>query len=110
MKKKLKEVRGETLVEVLVSILIGALSISMLFGAVMASGTMDKATREKDETFYKNLDKAEARTEDPDPTHNPPSGLKVKVENTDSTITAVTAEIPVTFYGGEGALSYALTP
>lgn len=102
MKKKLKEVRGETLIEVLAAILVGALSISMLFGAVMASGTMDKATREKDKTFYESLDKAEARTANPSL-----DGLKVTVKNTDS---GPEANVSVTFYGGEGALSYALAP
>ena len=41
MSEKLRNSRGETLVEVLASVLICALSVMLLFGAVMASGRID---------------------------------------------------------------------
>lgn len=104
MKKKLKEVRGELLIEVLVAILIGALSVSMLFGAVMVSARMEKTAREKDELFYERLDKAEAR----DTASALSTGsVTIELKKTDGTVDSST-DVPVNFYGGEGALSYAL--
>lgn len=59
MKNKLKDARGETLVEVLASILICALSVAMLFGSVMASSNMDRQAQELDNQYYLDLTKAE---------------------------------------------------
>lgn len=92
MKKKLKDNRGETLVELLASILIGALSIAMLFSTLMAADRMDKRTREKDETYYANLSGAEAQKDGP----------------TSGTVTVNGVPITVNFYGSDGAISYHL--
>lgn len=105
MKSKLIDARGETLIEVLASVLIGALSIALLFGAVMASSRMDKTAHELDEVFYENLSGAERRT--PADSALIPADTKVTVTNTDPAIIAE-AEVEVAFYGGKGALSYAL--
>lgn len=103
MKRKLKNERGETLIEVLASILIGALSVALLFTAVMASGRMDLDTKETDKKYNEVLGKAENRESlDSSITLADP---KVTVRNPD---VLPTAEIPVDFYGGEGALSYKL--
>lgn len=106
MRRKLSDVRGETLVEVLASILIGSLSVALLFSMVMASGNMDRGAKEADEAFMESLNAAEGRTSVP----AVPAGAKVTVGNKDSTVTSDTAEPHVTFYGGEGAVSYALNP
>ena len=42
MREKLQSTRGETLVEALAAILICALSVALLFSAVMASARMDR--------------------------------------------------------------------
>lgn len=109
MKRKLKSTQGETLVEVLASILIGALSVALLFTAVMASARMDKTAKETDSKYKDVLVKAEGRTAVTDTTIVP-SGSKVTVKGKDASGTEKTAEITVTFYGGDGALSYALAP
>ena len=103
MKRKRKDNRGETLVEVLASILIGSLSVALLFSMVMASGNMDRGAETVDGAFNESLKKAEEQT---DPVVDPalvPAGAKVTVANA-----AISKDLPVTFYGGEGALSYAL--
>lgn len=105
MKGKWKDSRGETLVEVLASILIGSLSVALLFSMVMASGNMDQSAKEADKIFNESLNAAEGRTEADSSLI--PAGAKVTVENTNPFITEE-AELPVTFYGGRGALSYAL--
>jgi len=102
---KLKSRRGETLIELLASILIASLSVALVFGAVTASAAMDRQAHELDGDYYKILSKAEGQT-DAGKLAAPPGApaLKVTVE--------AAGEIPVTpdvvFYGGEGAVSYAL--
>ena len=119
MRKKLRDARGETLVEVLASVLIGALSVALLFTAVMASVNMDRNAQKTDEAFYGNFNKAEGQAPAAEVTPNVPdengkiivpSGTKVTVDNTDSTVIATPTPVDVDFYGGEGALSYKLSP
>lgn len=112
MKRKLKNNRGETLIEVLASILIGALAVALLFTAVMASVNMDRTAQKLDYDinkvkFNEALSKAEGQDDATDKadTSIVPAGTKVTVKNPD---VAGPAEIEVNFYGGEGALSYAL--
>lgn len=105
MREKLRSARGETLIELLCAILIGSLSVALLFGMVTASGNMDRSAREADKTFNESLNGAEART----------SGLAVvpaeaKVTVGNNAVTSDTATPSVKFYGGQGAVSYALSP
>lgn len=109
MNRKLKEQRGETLVEVLASILIGSLSVALLFGAVMASANLDRQAQELDETYYEDLAKAERQAAG-DASADLPSGTKVTVKNSDPAVSIMEADLPVTFYGGKSAVSYALDP
>lgn len=105
MKRKLRDARGETLVEVLASILIAALSVALLFSAVMASARMDRSAEQTDDTFHASLRAAEEQDEEDAVTV--PDDAKVTVENKDPFVVA-TAEPSVIFYGGNGAISYAL--
>lgn len=109
MKRKLKNTRGETLVEALASILIGALSVALLFTAVMASVNMDRTAKKADEDFNAALGMAEMQEPGTEINGSAivPSGARVTVENTDPSITG-TANPEVNFYGGDGAISYAL--
>lgn len=108
MKRKWNDNRGETLVEVLASVLVCSLSVALLFSMVMASGSMDKTAKEADKIFNESLVKAEdqlaASVAD---TSIVPAGTKVTVKNRDSAIIAEAAP-DVNFYGGRGAVSYAL--
>lgn len=99
MVRKLKDSRGETVVEVLASVLIAALSVALLFSAVMASSSMDRSAQKTDAEFYAGLNNAQ--------THNgtPVTGKKVTVNGNGKD-----KEIPVSFYGGGGVLSYAPDP
>lgn len=113
MKRKLKNNRGETLIEVLASILIGALAVALLFTAVMASISMDRTAKKLDydvDVYNKALSDAEKHETTIngvyiDGTIVVPADTKVTVKNPD---VVDPANIEVNFYGGEGALSYAL--
>ena len=59
MREKLQSARGETLVEVLAAILICALSVALLFSAVMASARMDRMAQEAGIRYYQDLTRAE---------------------------------------------------
>ena len=52
MKRKLCGSRGETLVEAMASIVIGTLSVALLFGAIMASAQTGKSAQEMDGAYY----------------------------------------------------------
>lgn len=105
MRRKWKDNRGETLVEVMASILVGALSVALLFSAVMASVKMDKRAKEADAEFRKSLNKAEKQ----EPAVNiitPRADARVKVKNGSGPEVKLTVE----FYGDEQLLSYKLEP
>lgn len=111
MKRKWKDARGETLVEVLAAILIGTLSVALLFSAVMASSRMDKTAQTADEGFHAALKAAEGQ--DVEVTPGAAADGKIIIpDDAKVTITGAgaTATPPVTFYGGDGAVSYALKP
>ena len=101
MKRKWKDNRGETLVEVLAAVLIGALSVALLFTAVMASVNMDRSAQKTDEDFNTVLNDAENQSA-PAAT-GVPDGAKVTVQGNGATATP-----SVNFYGGDGVWSYAL--
>ena len=105
MRRKWNDARGETLVEVLASILICSLSVALLFNMVMASGNMDRSAKKVEEDFSESLNLAEAQTAPADSALIPP-GVTVEVQNSGEPSSA--KELPVVFYGGRGALSYAL--
>lgn len=107
MKQKWKDARGETLVEVLASILIGALSVALLFTAVTASNSMDKTARETDEKYNIALTNADLQAAPVPDTVIDPAYAMVNVKKAGDAADAG-INVPVTFYGGENALSYAL--
>lgn len=94
MCRKLKDSRGETLVEMLASILIAALAVALLFTCCMASVQMGGQARAADERYYGNLSAAEARTE-------AKGAGKVKVEGNSNRV-----EVQIQLYGGDGMYSY----
>lgn len=96
IKRKLRGQRGETLVEVLASILIATLSVALLLGGVAVSVNINRQADAADEAFYENLTAAESRT------GTPKSGTIAIVEG------GVSISIPVWVYGGEKLWSYAL--
>lgn len=119
MRNKLRDNRGETLMEVLASILICTLSISLLFGAIVTSSDIDGRTQELDEQYYQDLTRAErqedaAGTDWKDVYPNVPSVITVKVKNAvnnnERTLTVNgTTSGKVKFYGTDRLLSYAFS-
>lgn len=103
---KLRNNRGETLVEVLAAIVIASLSVAMLFGCIVGSSSLDKRAREVDGPYYENLSAAEVREET--------LGQEAKVAITknpppDTTPTPVPdVEEPITIYGKDGVFSYTI--
>lgn len=61
---KLRSKRGETLVEMLVSIVILGLSISIMTGMIAAAYSMNKAAREESDRYYNELSAAEMQGDD----------------------------------------------
>lgn len=98
MKGKRNDNRGETLVEVLASILIGSLSVALLFSMAMAAGNMDRGARAVDEEYYEAFNQAEIQTSE-----LTAASSAVTVSGGFSS-----TAVDVVFYGGVGALSYAL--
>lgn len=99
--KKLRNNRGETLIEVLASVLVAALSVALLFGCVMAASTIDGDAQKRDEAHYNALSAADAYTTAPDATPVPGN-----VTITREGVPNVTPAIAIEIYGGEGMYSY----
>lgn len=95
--RKLKDSRGETLVELLAAILIAALSVAVLFTCCMASAEMGRETRDADKEYYELLSQAERQ----DTPETDPDNVTVQVQNG-----SATAKITVKLYGGEDLYSY----
>ena len=106
---KWRDERGETLVEVVASVLIMTLSVLLLFSAVMVSVRINKSAKGSDEEFYSALNAAEGQST-PAPTGIVPTGSKVTVKQEQPASAATSVEVEVDFYGGEGALSYQYSP
>lgn len=99
MIRKIKQQKGETLVESMVAMLIAVLSVTLLSSTVVAATRINQANRTKDNQFREELQRAENMQEAPIP-----STLKVKFG-------AETAEIDVNVYGGDGTfISYDQNP
>lgn len=109
MREKWRDEGGETLVEVMASVLIMALSVLLLFSAAVASVRINKSAKDMDKEFYDALYKAEARSEKVDAGIISDAMSKVTVKQTSPAPAVGPSEekdIEVDFYGGEGALSY----
>lgn len=110
MREKLRSARGETLVEILCAILIGALSVALLFSTVMVSIRMDRSAKAADERLATDLRNAEGRGTEVTDTSIIPADAKVTVGNKDTAISTDVAKPTIIFYGGDNAISYALAP
>ncbi len=84
MREKLRDARGETLVEVLASVVVCTLSVMLLLGAVSASANIDLRAQEADRAYYAALSKAERqkRSDDEDASDEcPRPGVTIAVES-----------------------------
>ena len=105
MKRKFKDSRGETLVEVLASILISTLSIALLLGGIMASVRIDGQAWDMDKEYYQYLSAAETH----DSTETEGGAAKpgtLVIQNTAGA--ALSNTFAIQLYGGSGMWSYGL--
>lgn len=104
MGRKLNDSRGETLVEMLASILIAALSVAVLFTCCMASVEMGGQSRAADEEYYEALSEAERREKLP----AAPGGAAPPAETGVVTVggNSTSKDITIDLYGGEEMYSY----
>lgn len=93
MLKKLKDKKGETLVESLVAMLIALLSMVMLTSCTTAAANINAATRAMDKKFAEELERAEGMMAE--------AGYETK--NIEVKLTFDTCEVKtdVTLYGGD---------
>lgn len=117
MREKLRNSRGETLVEVLASVLVCSLSILLLFGAVTASTNIGLRAQEADGEYYAALTKAERQSKtipsgasEADTYNNLSGETKVSVVSSSggSVEIAPDGTSQLYFYGTERLLSYAI--
>lgn len=117
MREKLRNSRGETLVEVLVSVLVCALSITLLAGAVTASANIDLRAQAADTEYYTALSKAERQSRtlaggssEADTYNSLPGETKVSVTSGGGGSVEIEpdATSKLYFYGTERLLSYAI--
>jgi hypothetical protein len=93
--KKLKNKKGETIVELLAAILVGTLSVALLAAGIAAAGHIESQADQSDTEFYEALSEAEAKT-------TPSiSGAVATVREG-----ARTVSIPIDVYGSDGVWSY----
>lgn len=105
LKEKIKNCTGESLVEVLASILIGSLSMILLVSMIMASVRINEKAEKYDEKYYENL--AGAERQEPADIYTPTGVDSDKVTIGVDKIGTTTITLQVTYYGGEGICSYA---
>ena len=89
--------RGETLVEVLASILIAALSAALLFSCIASSVRINRSAQAADAAHYQALSAAEGQT---DALEGVNASITIQGENSGQ------VEIDIDLYGGEGLYSY----
>ena len=97
--KKLHGSRGETLIEVLASILIASLSVALMFGCVMVSTRMDERARDVDIQHYEGLSAADAQPAPAAGTTLPPGTVTVARINPDTDAALASESVDVELYG-----------
>ena len=104
MIKKLKQKRGETLIETLFSMMIVVLCIGLLSSAIMAAANINRQTRELDEKYNEELNAVEGRTEGVSKTEK---DVVISFQPADGS-SAYTEDATVIVYGDEDSafLSY----
>lgn len=101
MNRKLRNSRGETLIEVLCATLVAVLSVALLFAGITASAGIDQRARQTDRDHYAALTEAEEQTAAP----------AAQAELTVKNLTLGTdKKVQIDLYGGEGMYSYTRRP
>lgn len=95
MIKKLRQKKGETLIEALISLLIAVLSMGILTSAVLAASNINKENRERDAEYAQKLYQAEGMTE---PMEDP--NVQVYIQFHED-LASSSDYIDIILYGGE---------
>ena len=101
LRSKFAAERGETLVELMASILIGTLAIALLFGSSMTAGKIDQTTQAADAAHYASLSAAEQQQAEL--TLSPPPQVKIS-----NPLNGMTKQLDIAGCGDEGLYAYAL--
>lgn len=111
MKEKLKSERGESLVEILASVLIASLSVGLLVTMIMTSARMNDNAENSDREYYQSLSLAEAQL-DPMVKDGAPVTTKVTIQRmSEGGQVGIPVEIDgAVCFGGDGIYSYKITP
>lgn len=99
VREKVRDNRGETLIEVMAAVVVTALSIALLFGTIMACTKIDQSARQSDQEHYSALTKAEVQNEGA-------GEVSVTVVNKGNNAQNV---LKATLYGEKNVYSYAVT-
>lgn len=104
--RQLQNDRGETLIEVLASVLVVSLSVLMLLGCVVTSSDVDKKAEKLDKAHYNALSQADTQaiptaTVSPFPTPAPTANVTITRDEI-----AVTVTPRIEIYGDAGMFSY----
>lgn len=107
--KKLHNDRGETLVEVLATIVVATLSVTLLFGCIMTSSKIDMDAKDLDKQHYEDLNNAEEQGTPA--AFDSTETFSVTIARIDSDPDAdptpvASADLLIAVYGGEGMYSY----
>ena len=103
--EKLRSRSGETLAEVLVALLIIALSSMLLVVMYNTAASIDLRTRARDKVFYADLTRAETRPGSDAPDAGA-TGSTIKIVDVTGGTDSLLQTFPVTTYGGNGLVSY----
>lgn len=99
--KKLRSKKGETLAEVLVGILIIAVSTSLFLGMVSVSSHINRSAREADIRFYRAMTHLECFETEEDSVDSQTGSLRVEGDG-------VSGALKVRLFYGDGMASYRL--
>lgn len=111
--KKIHNDRGETLIEVLTSIIIGILSVAMMYSCIQMATNMDEKAKALDDEHYAGLSAADVQAPSPEPTSGTVTIERVKTTyNSTASITpeppsaTLSTELDITIYGDAEMSSY----
>lgn len=102
--KKLHNSKGETLVEVLASILICTLSVALLFSGVMAANKINRQAEVSDNGFFDTLSAAEQKNDES------PYQTNRTIVVTEKGGTGISKTFKVNYYGDSKIYSYKAVP
>ncbi len=99
--RKLKSRSGETLAEVLVAILVVAVSTSLFLGMVAVSARINRQAVKADARFYRAMSRLECFEAEEEAVEQRNGSLRVEGSG-------VSEELPVTVFYGDDMVSYQL--